>query len=202
MVFGAYLQGWLFYHKIQSCGSGGNKMVEGSTNMVNEAVTGKTAERMVAESRQNTDFDGPRIDENMQLVLDGASQVDESLPNKQDVRNVADGAELTGDVIKVGGIAATVGSGGTASPGSLPAIEAGEVISNIGLGINLSMDILEGDIDKFSQRLGVEVISFGFGSFVKQSGAGDKVMVRATELIAGEGSEKIIESVPKEEDKK
>ncbi len=166
--------------------------------MLNERMSGATAERMASASNQTTNTQGPKIDPNFEKVLDGAAAIDAELPDKQDVRNVADGTELAGDVIKVGGLVSTPVTG----PAGLVAAGVGDQISNVGLLLNVAVDVTEGDLDKAGQRIGIEVVSFGFGSFVRQSGAGDEVMERTTEFIAGKGSEKIIESAPRKEDKK
>ena len=176
---------------------GADKMVTGGSNLLNNTVNGEMVQSKISEGNQTVDTQEPIIDPNFEMVLDGASQVNEALPNKQDVRDLADGTEFAGDIIKVGGLASTPATG----PGGVAAAGVGDQISNIGLGLNLTVDLIEGDLDKVSQRIGIEVISFGFGSFVRQSGAGDEVMEQATEFIANKGSKKIIESVPKKEDK-
>ena len=63
---------------------GADKMVTGGSNMLNEAMSGKTAERMASEGTQVANNQGPQIDSNLEMVLEGAGQVDKALPNRQD----------------------------------------------------------------------------------------------------------------------
>lgn len=107
---------------------GANKMAKGSSNMLNEAMSGKTAERMAKQDTQ-----GPQLNPSYDMLLEGAAKVDRSLPNKEDARNIGNGLETTGAAITTVGLV-------TFQP---EIVLVGEGISKVGAGINISVDLVE-----------------------------------------------------------
>lgn len=84
---------------------------------------------------------------------------------RESLRDFADGLELAGDSMVLLGIVAVPETGGL----SLIVSGVGGVIGNIGLGINLIMDLEEENYDKFVGRVVIEVTSASFGSLIKKA---------------------------------
>ncbi len=140
---------------------GSDKMVTGGSNMLNDAMSGNMAAREIQNNTQSNEVQGLQIDTNFEVVLEGAAQVDQALPGKQDLRNTADAAELTGDLMVVSSVAT-----GPAAPA---VAGTGEIISTLGTGTNITMDLLEGDVRSAAKRTIIEGISFGLSSLARQS---------------------------------
>ena len=182
----------------QNIVQGSDKMTTGSSNMLNEAMSGKTGERMVVENVQSSaDIEVSSTDSNFELTMEGAAQIDEALPDKQDVREAADTLELVGDTMVIGGAIAT-----PANPAAAAAtVATGGIVGTIGFGTNMFLDLSEGNFTGAFVRGLIEATSFGMGSLVRKSG-GDQVVEEMTNTVLNRTGESVQKIVTEEENKK
>lgn len=140
--------------RMQSIVDGFNKVVTGTMNEVVDNLTPQN-------NTTTENVDNSPINSNTQLVLDGASQIEEAIPDAPEVRDVADAMEIVGDGMVVG------------SPITGPAAPAvaatGEVISTVGTGVNVALDVSEGSYRSAAKRVVIEGISGGLSSLVKNA---------------------------------
>ena len=66
----------------------------------------------------------------------------------------------------------------------------GLIIGSIGFGINLNLDLLEGDVEGVASRVFIEVGSFGMVLMVTKAGA-DKAAREMTDTVLGKTVEAI-----------
>jgi RHS repeat-associated protein len=80
-------------------------------------------------------------------------------------RYIADGMETAGDAIELGGVAVSMVPLGQPVGGAMIATGAG--VSNLGLAVNLSLDVIESDYEKAMNRVLINSASLGFGSLTR-----------------------------------
>ena len=147
--------------KVKSFFSGTEKVATGTADAFNSAASGDSAIRQAAEAKNNTNGSESTADPNVQLIMEGAAQIDNAIPDAPTVREIADGAEVIGDAMVVGA---------PATGPYAPAVGGiGEIISTGGTVTNVVLDLAEGDVKSAATRVVIEGISGGLSSIARQS---------------------------------
>jgi RHS repeat-associated protein len=113
---------------------------------------------------------------------------------KEATRSFADNLELTGDVTELAGY--SLSSTVVGAPVGAFLIALGQITSNFGLGLNLTMDLAEGDISKFQTRVAINIISGGSGGLTKRA-TGGLTGLSPEKRLFHEGANTVIQSTIK-----
>ena len=177
-------------HRASEYKSGVNKMATGGANLISKSINQNTP----TNNTPTPNFDNNTIISNpdFQTMGEGSSKIVNALPNKQDARNLADGAELTGDALVV--------SAPFTGPLAPEVAAIGGTISTVGFAANLALDLTEGDLEAAATRAGIELSSMGMGSLVKNAG-GDRVAEELTNTVLNRTGESIQKIVTEDKEK-
>ncbi len=165
------------------------KMSTGSSNLLSKTVNQTTPPLNNLVSNQpetpvleNVDF---------AKILDGASQIDNALPDKSDIRDAANATELVGDSMVMGSP--------LTGPVAPVTAAAGGVIGTVGFLTNVTLDLAEGNLESAATRVIIEAGSAGMGSLVKQADGG-KVATELTNTVLARTGEGVQSSITKKEE--
>lgn len=152
----------------------GLKFNEGATKLYNASTSGELKRRL---SEPDPEFDSEKDRINRIVEYSNAvGNINESIeiikniphtlaPTMAEARSAANTLELLGDSAALVGIVALPETAGL----SAVVVGGGEVIAVIGLGANLTMDVLEGNGEKFVGRIAIEISTASFGSLIKKA---------------------------------
>jgi RHS repeat-associated protein len=157
----------MIYAKLAQAKAGLTQFVSGAketgaTSVSNKAKAPTATQKSKVENQRNLDASVDKMTSG--LIMSGLPSTSD-LPS---VREVADGAELGGDIVAL--------SSPAFGPAAPVVATVGVVTSTTGLATNVVLDVSEGKISSAVKRVVVEGVSMGLGSLIKNNKSIDQAV--------------------------